>query len=156
MRIILQALKDAKLYVNEAKTHLFCYEVDFLGHRISQQGIEVDDKKVLKIIDWPIPKSATEVRCFLSLVRYLSAFLPKLAFQSEVLNELTTKAAEKCFPPWNDRYQLAFQAIKDIVVSRECLTVTARPVAFDSMTFKGAELNYPVHEKELLAIIHAL
>jgi hypothetical protein len=33
---------------------------------------------------------------------------------------------------------------------------TAHPVAFDSMTFKGAELNYPVHEKELLAIIRAL
>jgi RNase H-like domain found in reverse transcriptase len=33
---------------------------------------------------------------------------------------------------------------------------TAHPVAFDSMTFKGAELNYPVHEKEMLAIIQAL
>lgn len=33
---------------------------------------------------------------------------------------------------------------------------TACPVAFDSMTFKGAEPNYPVHEKEMLAIIHAL
>jgi hypothetical protein len=33
---------------------------------------------------------------------------------------------------------------------------TARPVAFDSMTFKGPELNYPVHEKELLAIIRSL
>jgi hypothetical protein len=33
---------------------------------------------------------------------------------------------------------------------------TARPVAFDSMTFKGAELNYPIHEKEMLTIICAL
>ena len=33
---------------------------------------------------------------------------------------------------------------------------TARPVAYDSHSFKGAELNYPVHEKELLAIVHAL
>jgi len=33
---------------------------------------------------------------------------------------------------------------------------TVRPVAFESMTFKGAELNYPVHEKEMLAIICAL
>ena len=33
---------------------------------------------------------------------------------------------------------------------------TARPVAYDSRAFKGAELNYPVHEKELLAIIRAL
>jgi RNase H-like domain found in reverse transcriptase/Integrase zinc binding domain len=33
---------------------------------------------------------------------------------------------------------------------------SARPVAFDSMSLKAAQLNYPVHEKELLAIIHAL
>jgi hypothetical protein len=33
---------------------------------------------------------------------------------------------------------------------------TARPVAFESMTLKGAELNYPVHKKELLAILWAL
>ena len=30
---------------------------------------------------------------------------------------------------------------------------TAQPVAYDSCAFKGAELNYPVHKKELLAII---
>jgi hypothetical protein len=33
---------------------------------------------------------------------------------------------------------------------------TAQPVAYDSRAFKGVELNYPVHEKELLAIIRAL
>ena len=32
----------------------------------------------------------------------------------------------------------------------------ARPVAYDSHSFKGTELNYPVHEKELLTIIRAL
>jgi hypothetical protein len=33
---------------------------------------------------------------------------------------------------------------------------SARPVAFDSMQLKGAEKNYPVHEKELLAVICTL
>src|SRR5271168_625779 len=33
---------------------------------------------------------------------------------------------------------------------------TSRPVAFYSSTFKDTELNYPVHEKELLAVIRAL
>ena len=33
---------------------------------------------------------------------------------------------------------------------------TSRLVAYDSRAFKGAELNYPMHEKELLAIIWAL
>lgn len=32
----------------------------------------------------------------------------------------------------------------------------ACPVAYNSCVFKGAELNYPMHKKELLAIIHAL
>jgi hypothetical protein len=29
----------------------------------------------------------------------------------------------------------------------------ACPVTYESHSFKGAELNYPVHEKELLAIV---
>ena len=33
---------------------------------------------------------------------------------------------------------------------------TARPVAYDSMQLNSAERNYPIHEKELLAIIRAL
>lgn len=33
---------------------------------------------------------------------------------------------------------------------------TARPVVFDSCQLKAAELNYPVHEKELLAIVRAV
>ncbi len=92
-------------------------------------------------------------------------------------------------PPWTTEHQLAFDGIKELVSSRECLTVidhvtpgdnkifvttdasdfrtgavlswgptweTARPVAFDSVPLTSAQLNYPVHEKELLAIIHAL
>ena len=46
----MQALRTAKLYVNRKKTHLFCHEVKFLGHRISQAGIEADHEKVAKIL----------------------------------------------------------------------------------------------------------
>ena len=169
--------------------HLFCLEIDFLGHHISAQGIEADTKKVNHILSWPEPKSATDTWGFLGLVCYLAAFLPSLADHTGVLTELTTKEAEKCFPLWTPEYQKAFDAIKSIVTGRDCLTTidltkmpdhkiyvttdasdkhsgavlsfgqsweTVHPVAFDSMTFKGAELNYPMHKKELLAIIRAL
>ena len=185
----MKALKDAKLYVNPDKTNLFCLEIDFLGHHISARGIEADNKKADRILNWPTPKSVTETRGFLGLVRYLADFLPSLAEHTGVLTELTTSVSEKNFPVWTEHYQTAFDSIKKIVISRECLTTidltkmpenkifvttdasdkrsgavlsfgktwsSARPVAFDSMTFKGAELNYPVHEKELLAIIRAL
>lgn len=189
VKLVLNALRNARLYVNPDKMHLFVHEIDFLGHHISTRGIVADGKKADRILSWPIPKSATNVRGFLGLVRYLADFLPALAEYTGILTELTMTIAEKKSPPWTDRFQCAFEAIKSIVVSRECLTTidlsklpehkifittdasdkcsgavlsfgktwtSARPVAFDSMTFKGAELNYPVHEKELLAIIRAL
>jgi hypothetical protein len=171
------------------KSHFFLNEVSFLGHKISRCGIEACNKKVDKITNWPKPTSASKVRSFLGLVRYMAVFLPKLAAHTCVLNPLTSKAAEKRFPVWMDAHQAAFQGIKDIVVSRECLTVidqenpgdkkifvmwdaskrctgavlswgnswkTARLVAFDSTPLRGAELHYPVYEKELLAILKAL
>jgi len=189
VKLVLNALRDARLYVNPEKTHLFCLEIDFLGHHISTHGIEADSKKADCILNWLIPKSSTETRSFLGLVRYLADFLPSLAKHMGVLTELTTLTAEKNFPAWTNCYQTLFDAIKSIVMSRDCLTTinlsllpeykifvttdasdkhsgailsfgkswsSARPVAFDLMTFKGAELNYPVHKKELLAIIRVL
>jgi RNase H-like domain found in reverse transcriptase len=119
----------------------------------------------------------------------MSAFLLDLARHTGVLTALTTKAAKKNFPSWTDEHQQAFNSIKKIMTSWDCLTMInfdtmpenkiyvttdasdtcsrallsfrptwekAHPVAFDLMTFKGAKLNYPVHKKELLAVIQAL
>jgi len=189
IRTVLNALRVARLYVNPDKTHLFCTEINFLGHHISAHSIEADNKKVDRILNWLQPKTTSEVRGFLGLVCYIAAFLPTLADHMGVLTQLMTKESERKFLLWAPKYQKAFEAIKEIATSRDCLTTinftkmpdykiyvttdasdkcsgavlsfspsweAACPVAFDSMTFKNAELNYPVHKKELLAIIHAL
>ncbi|KAJ3480303.1 hypothetical protein NLI96_g8442 [Meripilus lineatus] len=186
---VLLALREHHLYASLKKTTLFAVEIDFLGHHISERGIEADQKKVEKILTWPEPRSSSDVRAFLGLVRYVASFLPNLAEFTSVLTPLTTKESDKCFPTWSASHQTAFDAIKNLVVSRECLTTidhdnmgnnrifvacdasdkrtgavltygptkeSARPVAFDSTQLKGPEFNYPVHEKELLAIVRAL
>ncbi len=185
---ILTALRANQLYCSLKKTDLFCTDLQFLGHHISQDGITPDGSKVEKVTSWPTPASAHDVRSFLGLVRYISSFLPHLADLTAILNPLTTKEAEKEFL-WTTKHDTAFDAIKRLVVSHECLTSidhtnmgtnrifvstdasdwctgavlsygetleTARPVAFESAQLSGAELNYPVHEKELLAIVRAL
>ncbi|GBE84003.1 hypothetical protein SCP_0510620 [Sparassis crispa] len=185
---ILSALRAHHLYCSPKKTDLFCLELHFLGHRISHAGVEADDSKVEKILAWLIPSSASDVCSFLGLVKYISNFLPALSNRTRILNSLSTKESERDFL-WSSEHQTAFNVIKQLIVSRECLTVidhqnmadnkifvctdasdwcssavlsfgptleTAHLVAFDSMQFKGPELNYPVHEKELLAIVHAL
>ncbi|PPQ83763.1 hypothetical protein CVT24_007449, partial [Panaeolus cyanescens] len=188
-RRILTRFREAKLFLNPKKSKLFCTQIDFLGHKISAAGIEACNKKVNKILNWPVPKSAKQARSFLGLTRYLSNFLPNLAHHTSKWADLITKDADKKFPEFTSVHQRAFDNIKALILSRDCLTTidyssmpgnkiflttdasdtafgsmlsfgpswkTARPVAFDSRTFKGAELNYPVHEKELLSIVKAL
>jgi hypothetical protein len=120
---IMNALRKNKLYCNPKKSEFFIEEVIFLGHKISKKGIEACSSKVDKILTWPRPTSMTEVRRFLGLVRYLAAFLPKLAELTNVLNPLTSNSAKKCFPPWTAVHEEAFKSIKQLVVSHECLTL---------------------------------
>ena len=122
VRTILQALRDADLYCSNKKSQLFTTELDFLGHHISARGIEPDVRKVEKIQAWPVPRCAKDVRKFLGLVQYLATFLPRLAEYRSVLTPLTTKEAQKDWPGWTTEHQAAFQNIKNIVLSSECLT----------------------------------
>jgi hypothetical protein len=71
VHLILAALRAASLYCNPDKCKFFQLEVDFLGHRISANGIEAQSLKVDQVLDWPVPKSAKDVRSFLGLVRYI-------------------------------------------------------------------------------------
>jgi Reverse transcriptase (RNA-dependent DNA polymerase) len=122
VKLILQALEDAKLYCNLKKCKLFCIEIHFLSHQISCKGIEPDKGKADRIKNWPTPHSASDVRSFLGLVRYLAAFLSHLVRFTVVLDELTKKECDKLFPGWERRHQAAFEAIKKLVTSTDCLT----------------------------------
>lgn len=120
---ILQALREASLYCSLKKTSLFCTSINFLGHRISTDGIQADSSKAAKISAWPVPKMASDVRQFLGLVWYLSAFLPHLAELTSVLTPLTNKVAGGKHIVWREHHQSAFDDIKKLIASRDCLTV---------------------------------
>jgi hypothetical protein len=189
VRKLLEACRANGLFLNPKKSIIVSSSVEFLGHRIDRDGIHADESKIDKIVNWPIPRLVKDVRAFLGLARYLSAFLPSLASHTSVLDPLTSSEFKSCFPPWTPGHQKAFDAIKKLVVSADCLTfidhknpgdnkifVTtdasnvatgavlsygpswelARPVAFDSKALTPAEKRYPVHDKEMLAIVRAL
>jgi hypothetical protein len=119
---ILEALKVANLYCSLKKSMLFSTEVDFLGHHISTRGIKADSSKVTRILKWPAPTTAKDVRQFLGLVHYISAFLPSLAEYTTILTPLIKMECNTVFPTWTSTHQYAFDVIKRLVVSRDCLT----------------------------------
>ena len=69
LEAVFQKLEDAGLKLKLSKCELFQWQIAYLGHIISAQGIST--KK------WPIPKTITEVQSFLGFIGYYHQFIPK-------------------------------------------------------------------------------
>ena len=75
MQIILQALREHKLYATFSKCEFYKDKIQYLGHVIFKEGISVDPDKIKAIIDWPVPKDATDVRSFMGITGYSRNFI---------------------------------------------------------------------------------
>jgi len=64
LKIVLQVLKEKKLYAKLSKCEFWLNEVSFLGHIIYGNGIVVDLSKVDAVSQWETPKLIQELqRC---------------------------------------------------------------------------------------------
>jgi hypothetical protein len=65
LRLVLDKLREEKLYAKFSKCEFWLERVTFLGHVISKEGITVDPAKVEAMIDWKRLENPTEIRSFL-------------------------------------------------------------------------------------------
>lgn len=75
LRIVLEILKDVKLYGKLSKSEFRLKSISFLGHISSRDGILVDPNKAIVVKDWPIMNSVMEVRSSLGLTSYYRRFV---------------------------------------------------------------------------------
>ncbi|GJV39500.1 putative reverse transcriptase domain-containing protein [Tanacetum coccineum] len=73
--LVLELLKEEKLYAKFSKCELWLREVQFLGHVINGDGIHVDPSKIEVVKNWEAPKTPSEVRLFLDLPDGLEDFV---------------------------------------------------------------------------------
>jgi predicted aspartyl protease len=71
LRMVLQVLREHRLYAKLSKCIFYQKKIHYLGHIISTTWIEVDPEKIEAIRGWPMPKNVTEVRSFMGLSRLL-------------------------------------------------------------------------------------
>jgi len=91
LKIVLQVLKEKKLYTKLSKCEFWLNEMSFLGHVISGNGIAVDLSKVDAVSQWETLKSVTEVRSFLGLAGYYRRFIERFSKLALPLTQLTCK-----------------------------------------------------------------
>jgi hypothetical protein len=61
LRLVLDKLREHKLYAKLSNSYLFREEVGYLGHVISAKGITMDKHKVKVVQDWPTPTTVTDL-----------------------------------------------------------------------------------------------
>ncbi|CAA0819544.1 Uncharacterized mitochondrial protein AtMg00860, partial [Striga hermonthica] len=92
LRVVLETLRREKLYAKFSKCEFWLRRVAFLGHVITQAGIEVDPSKLAAVQNWSTPKSPSEVRSFLGLAGYYRRFIEGFSKIALPLCQLTRKS----------------------------------------------------------------
>ena len=180
---IIRALGDAGLQLDWDKSDFESSSVKYLGFIVQPGiGIQADPDKISAIQEWEPPTSVRGVRGFLGSANFFRCFVQDYSTLAMPLTLLTRK--DQPFK-WGDEQQHAFELLKEALVSSPVLAtydpdlptiVEAdasgwalggslrqqgkdtlwRPVAYYSRKLTPAEVNYPVHDKEMLSIYSCL
>jgi hypothetical protein len=84
-------------------------ELLYLGHIISEQGVQVHQEKIRAILDWPTPKNLTDLKGFFGLCSYYIQFVRGFSQLGAPLTDLTKKGVFH----WMDESQQTFEKMKE-------------------------------------------
>lgn len=151
-------------------------EVDYLGHTISSNGVEMDKAKVQAVLDWPSPQTITQLRVFLGLTGYYRRFIKSYAQLAFPLTNLLKKDSFE----WNMQTETAFINLKNAITSAPVLDLPnfsqpfvletdasgtgvgavlshlGHPIAYFSKKLSPRAQKQSAYVRELLAITEAL
>ena len=181
VREVLKHLRKHGLYAREDKCEFHKTSVEFLGFILTPEGLIMADDKVKTIQDWPEPQKVKDIQSFPGFANFYRRFIFGYSDITVPLTQLTRKGTiwdftQECRDAFNllkkafttapilthwipdaplvvetDASDYALAAILSTRTSDSDL----HPIAFHSRTFTAPELNYDVHDKELLAIFEA-
>ena len=100
LRVVLQRLREHKLYAKFSKCDFWLTEVQFLGHIISKDGVSVDPSKIQDVLNWIAPTSIPEIWSFLGLAGYNHRFVPDFSKIARPMTELLKKGVRF---NWDDK-----------------------------------------------------
>jgi hypothetical protein len=67
---VLDTFQRDKLYVKLSKCEFGKTALVYLGHIVERGQLKIDPSKIDVIVNWPEPKSVTEIQNFLGAVQY--------------------------------------------------------------------------------------
>ncbi|MBW0543738.1 hypothetical protein O181_083453 [Austropuccinia psidii MF-1] len=177
----LQRLRDNNLFAKSSKCVFHASNVEYLGYVVSIDGLKMDSSKFQQILNWPHPKNIKALQYFLGFANFYCCFIKNYSKKITSLTSLLKRDSPFIF---NEEALSQFQLLKETFTTAPILshfnpsipTIVQtdasdyalvavlsqvndsgkNPIAFDSCMLLPAELNYEIHDKELLGIVRAL
>jgi hypothetical protein len=177
LHVVLQRLREHHLYAKLSKCDFWLKEIKFLGHTISQAGMAVDPDNVQEVMNWKPPTIVRQIRSFLGLAGHYQRFIPDFSRTAKPITELLKKEAKFV---WGQKCEDAFHALRQHLTTAPVLAqpdnskpfdvycdaygtglgcllmLDNRVIAYESRALRPHEQNYPTHDLELAAVVHAL
>jgi hypothetical protein len=73
---VFRRLRHNNLKLQPEKCEFLRKEVTFLGHKVSEKGVEPDNRKVEAVENFPQPNTVKQLKSFLALAGYYRRFIP--------------------------------------------------------------------------------
>ena len=179
---VLKALDKAQLKLKIKKCKFFATELTFLGYKLTQKGMAMDEERTESIKKMPYPKSKNEVQAFLGTTNYFRYFIRNYANIAEPLYQLLRKGVNF---KWNEERSLVVDTLKQKLSESPVLLYPdytlpfhiytdasekgigtcvlqenekgfLQPVSYAARCLSETQRAYSVTKRELLALVFAL
>ncbi|MBW0514605.1 hypothetical protein O181_054320 [Austropuccinia psidii MF-1] len=178
---VLQRLRDNNLFAKASKCVFHASSLDYLGYVVSIDGLKMDSSKDQQILNWPQPKNIKALQPFFGFSNFYCCFIKNDSKKITALTSLLKKDSPFIF---NEEALSQFQILKETFTTTPILShfnpslpsivetdasdydfgailsqvndSGKHSIAFESCKLLPAELNYEIHDKELLGIVWAL
>ncbi|KAL4084392.1 hypothetical protein QTP88_028215 [Uroleucon formosanum] len=118
LRDVFERFRNHNLKIQPTKCEFLKQQCMYLGHIISENGIQPDPEKIKSVLQFPIPASVKEIKSFLGLSGYYRKFIKSYSLISKPMTNLLRK--DVTFN-WDTSCQEAFDKLKNILCSEPIL-----------------------------------
>ncbi|MBW0546962.1 hypothetical protein O181_086677 [Austropuccinia psidii MF-1] len=178
---VLSSLRANNLFAKASKCLFHVSSVKYLGYVVSNEGLKMDQAKIQHIRIWPPPRNLKALQSFLGFANFYCRFIKNYSKKITSLTSFLKK--DSCFPlneealsqfhqlkeafttaPVQSHFNPSLPTIVETDASDYSLGAVLsqvsdsgkHPIAFNSRKLIPADLNYEIHDKELLGIVWAL